>query len=870
MKKFFLFISGVALICTAGCRREDSLSKAIYKDATSPIEKRVEDLLSRMTLEEKAGQLDMLNAAEVMDTGLSASEAKMSALFDSTTYGSIHDLYPVSADVSNQIQRYVIEHTRLGIPLLFIEEALHGYQGKGGTTFPNPLCNASSWDTTLLYKIGRVIGTEARAHGIHLVLGPNLDLAREPRWGRVEETFGEDAYLSARMAVNIVKGIQGDTLAAQNAVVAEPKHFGIHGIPENGSNLSPVDIGEREARSTHLRVFEAAIKEAKARSVMAAYHEIDGIPAAGNSWLLTHVLRDEWGFKGFVISDLGAIAMQYNKHFTATSAEEAIAHSINAGLNMQFYDFPHDKFIKAIVNGVKNGNISQETLDKAVGDVLRVKFELGLFDHPYTDTSLVNKTLHCKEHEQLAYHAALESIVLLKNDQQTLPFSKKVKRVAVIGRLANTSLLGGYSPQGAKALTLIEALKERFGDSVSIDFLNGDISPYFTELPSNVLHRMKGQGEGVDVEYYNNLDFSGSPVYTTVESGLSHYWHNLSPGPGVQVEPFCARLSTSLRVPTTGDYEFSFIANNYGRLFVNGKLVLDHWSDKMTEMTTTTIQHLEKNKDNIVVIEYGKVNDFAGERVKCRFVGGGNSMNAIAASTAQALKKADVVIVVAGESSEEVGEGKDRQNMNINDIDMNMARVAAASGKPMVTILYNGRPLLLEDLSKLSPAIIEAWFPGEYGGKALADILFGDANPSGKLTISFPKSMGQLPIYYAHKPSATRSSIDGSPDPLYAFGHGLSYSKFEYDNLSVLPDNPTVKNCLTVSCDVRNTSQIDGTEIVQLYIRDIVSSTTTPVMSLKGFARVYLKAGETKRVSLTLTPDHLSLLDKQMKRVTEP
>jgi beta-glucosidase len=841
----------------------------VYKDASKSVEQRVNDLLRRMTLEEKVAQLDMMDAGSILANSSEISFEKMERLMKENTMGSIHDMYPASAALSNQIQKYVREQTRLGIPPIMIEEGLHGYQGRGSTTFPIPLGNASSWDTSLVHKIGRVIGSEARAHGVHLILGPNLDLAREPRWGRVEETFGEDAYLSSRMAVNIIKGMQGDSFKDNSSVIAEPKHFGIHGIPENGSNLSPTPIGEREARSTHLYVFEKAIKEADARGVMAAYHEVDGIPVAGNKWLLTDVLRKEWGFRGFVISDLGAIALQFTTHRTAATEEEAIISSINAGLNMQFYDFPHEKFAAAIIDGVKNGKISSQTLDRAVGEILRMKFELGLFDNPYTDTTLLAKVHHSQEHKNLAYEASRSSIVLLKNDNRTLPLRKDIRKIAVVGRLANVSSLGGYSPSGAHGITIIESLRKRFGNKVEINWLNGDISPNFTDIPASVFTRMKGEGQGLDAEYFNNLDFSGAPAYTSVDVGLSHYWHNLSPAPGVDMNSFSARFSGKMKVAESGIYEISLIANNYGRIYLDGKLILNNWDDKYTEVTTTAQVYLERGREVPIVSEYGKLSDFAGQRIKWRFIGGA-SMADINRRTTQAAAQADAVIVVVGESSDEVGEAKDKQNLHLHRIDIDMVKAAVASGKPVTTVLLNGRPLILNDINDISPAIVEAWFPGEAGGDAIVDILFGDYNPSGKLTMSFPQSVGQLPIYYARKGSALRSSIDGKPDPLYAFGHGLSYSTFEYSGLTVSPANPTVRDNITVSLKVRNTSETDGVEVVQLYVRDMVSSVTTPVMALKGFSRVPLKAGETKTVEMLLTPEHLSLIDKDMKRVTEP
>jgi len=695
-----------------------------YKNAALPVEKRINDLLSRMTLEEKAAQLDMLSAANsILTKAGDIKEDSVVRFIDSMSIGSIHDFYPETAALANKIQRHAVEKTRLGIPILFIEEGLHGYCGKGSTDFPIPLGSASSWDTTMVYNIGRVIATEARAHGIHFLLCPNLDLAREPRWGRTEETYGEDVYLNSRMAVNMVKGMQGDDLKNDNAVVAEPKHFGIHGIPENGSNTGPVYIGEREARSTHLYVFEKAVTEGKAHGIMAAYHDIDGIPCVSNPWLLTDLLRKEWGFDGMVVTDLGAIRRLLEPHYTAENPKDAISQAINAGVDMQFYDFPHSVFQKSVVEAAKDGTIPKEKLDRAVAAVLRVKFELGLFDNPYTDESLLANVFHSADHQELALEAGRKSIVLLKNEGNLLPLKKNIKRLALIGNLATVSSIGGYVPREAKGVTVYEGLKKKFGETVQINLIQPDNS---------------------------------------------------------NSKEYCDRIT-----------------------------------------------------------------------------------RAVAAS--------DAAIVVLGETDREVGEGKDRQNLNLNPADVEMLQAAAKGGKPFVSVLLNGRPLVFAPVAENSAAILEAWFPGESGGDAIADVLFGNYNPSGKLTVSLPKYQGQLPDYYSKKPSSFRNYKDGNGEPLYAFGHGLSYSTFEYSNLKITPAEPAIKDVITVNVDVKNTGAVDGTETVQLYVRDKIASVTTPEKALKGFSQVFLKAGETKTVTMLIRPEeHLWLINQQMKRVVEP
>ncbi|MDR1610074.1 MAG: beta-glucosidase, partial [Candidatus Symbiothrix sp.] len=535
---YLIFV--VIVLFTASCNKIPD-----YKNASLPVEKRVSDLLSRMTFKEKAAQLDMLSANDILADSETLSPEQVRYFIDSMNIGAIHDLYPQTAALANRLQRHAVENSRLGIPLLFIEEALHGYQGAGATDFPIPQGMASTWDTALVYRMGRVIATEARAHGIHFVLGPNLDLAREIRWGRVEETYGEDVFLTSRMAVNLIKGLQGNNLSDSDAVVAEPKHFALHGSPENGSNEGPVSIGEREARSTGLYIFEKAVKEAGAQGIMAAYHEIDGMPSVASRWLLTDILRNEWGFEGFVVTDLGAIRKQIGTHKTAANEEEAIVNAISAGLDMQFYDFPHEDFQRIIVEAVKNGKLSEKDLDRATGGILRIKFLLGLFDKPYTDETLAGKVFHTAGNRALALQAARESIVLLKNDK-VLPLSLSFPqmrettfdklRITLTGNLAAATYVGGYSPAGARAVSVYDALKETYGDKMTIDYINAEVSDRFSIILPSFLSPAEGVGNGLNVTFYNNPDLQGEPVYTTVDANLNPYWHNLSPAPGVNPE----------------------------------------------------------------------------------------------------------------------------------------------------------------------------------------------------------------------------------------------------------------------------------------------------------------------------------------------
>jgi beta-glucosidase len=702
-------------------------SKYPYKDSGLPVEQRVDDLLGRMTVTEKIKQLDMYWGKEVADMGGHEASAydgeKVAARLGNTGIGSVHDLYPLSAGISNRIQEYALEKTRLGIPVLFIEEGLHGYSGFGSTSFPIPLELAAAWDTLLVHDIGHVIATETRAHGVDMILGPVLCLPRDPRWGRVEETYGEDPYLAALNGVAMVKGMQGRDVSHHDAVVAEPKHFAVHGIPEAGSNTSPVNIGEREARTDFLSVFEKAVKEGGALSMMAAYSEIDGIPCVDNKWLLTDVLRKEWGFKGFVLSDLGAIKMTIENHHTASGIGDAMAQTLKAGLNMQFYDFGHEDFLKAMTRDIHDGTLSLEELNRAVRDVLRVKFLLGLFDHPYVDTTLKARVFHTEESQDLALKAAREGICLLKNDgglkggDGVLPFRSDIRSLAVIGPLAASTYLGGYSNEASKAISILDGLRQRAGNSLTINY----------------------------------------------EEGYSA-------------------------------------------------------SQKAVEL----VQH------------------------------------------------SDAAVVVLGEDPAIVGEGKDRASLDLGDRQMDLIKALRATGKPIVVVLCNGRPLCIDWVAANIPSIVEAWFSGEKGGLAVADVLLGKTNPSGKLPMTFPRSVGQIPFYYNHKPTSRHIYVDEADTPLFVFGHGLSYTHFEYSGLQVQPSTIPVNGMATVRVTIKNAGDREGAEIVQLYLRDVISTVTTPERALKGFSRITLGPGESRVVNFMIGAEQLALWNREMKHVVEP
>jgi beta-glucosidase len=697
-------------------------SDDLYKQPKAPIERRVEDLLSRMTLEEKVRQLDLYSGATALvDAHTDGTHAAATAHFlpdkaqdiwGNLGVGAIHDLNP-TPEQANAIQKWVLAHNRLGIPVLFIEEGLHGFDT--GTVFPAPIGLAATWNPKVVQKVGAAIAAEARATGVGMILAPVLDLAREPRWGRVEEDYGEDPYLTGQLGLAYVAGAQGETLDSDHNVVSEPKHFAAHGSPEGGTNTSPVHIGERELRSVMLKSFEPAIRDGKAMGVMAAYHEIDGIPITADPFLLKKILRQEWGFQGFVLSDLGAIQRLYNVHHVAATPQEAVCLAIQSGVDMQFYDFEQEVFQKALIDCAREGTLPQSDLDRAVKSVLRVKFALGLFDHPMTDPGLRARTYRSQAHLDLTLEAARQSMTLLKNDGHLLPLSKSTKRIAVIGP-------------------------------------NADVARY-------------------------------------------------------------------------GDYENESNGAHIGIL------------DGIRALVPQAAVEFDNGKD-------------------------------IEAATTKA-KAADVVILGLGEWQGVSGEGFDRTDLGLSGNQEQLLEAVVAAGKPVIVVLENGRPLTIGWAKEHVPAILEAWYPGEFGGRAIAETLFGDNNPAGRLTVTFPRSVGQLPDFYNFDPSRTHKYVDDDGAVLFPFGFGLSYTAFRYDHLAVQTPASGSDGQILVTVDVTNDGDRQGEEVAQMYVRQDVGSVETPDRSLKGFSRIVLNPQETKQVLFRIPQEQLAVWNAEGKWAVE-
>jgi len=832
-----------------------------YKNPNLSIESRVDDLLSRMSLEEKVRQMDMYRGWEFKEDE-DFSEEKTFSTIGKLGVGAIHDVYPQSAKMINELQTYVIQNNRWEIPALIMCEMLHGYLGKGATAFPMNIGLGATWDTDLMKKVGKVIGAEGRAHGVHYGLGPVLGLGREPRWGRVAETFGEDTYLAGEIGAAMIIGIQGDTLSSNRSMIAEPKHFAVHSIPQAGGNSSPILVGERTAREDFLPVFEKAFKKGGALGTMVAYTELDGIPCAANKWLLTDVLRKEWGFKGIAISDLGAIKYVQTTHYVAESSKETIRQAITAGMDMQFYDFSYEFWQNSIIELVKEHKIPISDINRAAGGVLRLKFLLGLFEDPYTKQNLIDERFHSKENQEIALEAGRKSIVLLKNEKNILPLRKDIKTIAVIGPNADASRLGGYSVRGKKGMTVFQGIKQVVDPGVNVIYEEG--VPLIVKgqvIQTGNLWTPDKKQNGLKGEYYNNMKLEGKPVLTRLDRQIEFDWP-WSPGDGVKDDQFSIRWTGFLIPKKSFDGWIGLSSDDGIRLWIDDKLIIDHWVGG-TNIVTVPMQ-IEAGKTYKIRIEMWEGG--WGARAHLRW-----NLNKVNLQPAVDLaKRSDVAVVVLGESRELVEENRDVATLDLHGRQEDLIKAIQKTGTPIVCVLLNGRPLSINWIDENIPAIIEAWFPGEAGGRAVADVVFGDYNPAGKLPISVPRSVGQLPIYYNQKPSAIHRYVSEKDTPLYPFGYGLSYTRFSYGNLRI--DKKTIKpnGKVKVSIDVKNTGNREGEEVVQLYINDVYSSVTTPRKALKGFKRVKIKRGEIKTISFELTAEELAIWNREMKRVVEP
>ena len=724
----------------------------LYRRPAADLESRVEDLRRRMTLEEKIAQMGMRHINDMIGNRPPSLRAMHTHLRGASP-GCLVDMPASNRNSARNLeafQKYCVEKTRLGIPAIFAGECLHGHQWPGATVFPQAIALAATWQPELVRKMAQATAAEARACGVTQALAPNLDLARDPRWGRVEETYGEDPYLVSRMGLAFIKGLQGDRpRLGRKHMIATVKHFAAHGSPEGGINLAPVAGGMHDLHTLYLPPFKAAITQGRALAVMTAYSEYDGIPATASKLLLTDILRDQWGFQGFVVSDCEAVRMLHTFHKTAPSPEAAARQALAAGLDME--EPEGYSFGERLLALVKKGRVPVAWIDRAVGNILRVKFAAGLFETPYADCRS-QRVLNCPAHRRLARTIAQEAIILLKNNGPLLPLNPNLPRLAVIGPNADVAQLGDYCLAKDDAVTPLQGIQAAVSRQTSVTFAPGC--------------RIFGQSKA----------------------------------------GFAQAIAAA------------------------------------------------RNSDAAIVI-----------------VGGSSTP-----PPGKVFGDLEALHTTCGES-------RDRSELDLPGVQDDLVQAVHETRTPTVVVLQHGRPNSITWIAEHVPAIVEAWYPGEEGGHALADILFGKVNPSGKLPVSVPRSAGHLPAFYNHKPSARgyyhspgtpespgKDYVFSSPAPLFAFGHGLSYTTFKYARLRVSPKKLSPAGSVTVTVAVTNTGKRAGKETVQLYLNDVYSSVTTPVRALKRFEKIALAPRARRTVQFVLTADDLALLDKEMNWRVEP
>jgi beta-glucosidase len=760
-------LATVPSVATAAAQAASQGRAPLYKQPGAAVDARVEDLLGRMTLEEKIAQMQCVwqTKAGVQNPDTSFSPEKASAAYPhgmgmfarpsdrqlgaagaaGDAGNTAHRGPRETAEYVNAVQQWSMERTRLGIPVLMHEEALHGYVAREATSFPQAIGLASSFDPELVTQVFSVAAREMRARGTNLALAPVVDVAREPRWGRIEETYGEDPHLCGVMGKAAVIGFSGNSLPlAPDKVYATLKHMTGHGQPESGTNIGPANVGQRALREDFFPPFEKIIRETRIAAVMPSYNEIDGLPSHANRWLLTDVLRKEWGFQGLTVSDYMAVDELITRHRLVATPKEAALRALKAGVDVET---PDPKGYVTLAELVREGKVSVKEIDAAVRRVLKLKFQAGLFENPYADAAQADARTATPDAIALAREAARRSAVLLKNDKGLLPLQpNRVGKMLLVGTHAKDTPIGGYSDVPRHVVSVYEGLQK------------------------------EAQAHGFSLAYSEGVRLTEGRVW---------------------------------------------------------------------------------GKDEIV---------FTKPEVNARLI----------AEAVEAAKSADTIVMVLGDNEQTAREAwadnhlGDRASLDLIGQQNDLARAIFALNKPTVVLLLNGRPLSATLLAERADALLECWYLGQETGHAVADLLFGRANPGGKLPVSIARDAGQLPMFYNRKPSSRRGYIDGVTTPLYPFGYGLSYTRFEISEPRLQQARIGVNGSTRVQVDVRNVGSVRGDEVVQLYIRDDFSSVTRPLLELKGFQRVSLEPGEQRTVSFDIKPTDLWFYNADMKRVVEP
>ncbi len=832
-----------------------------YRNKSLPVETRVKDLLNRMSPEEKFWQLFMipgdLDQAErgQYKNGLFGFQVSAANRGDAggqmLSYNTNEQALTLAKKI-NRIQRFFVDSTRLGIPIIPFDEALHGLVRAGATAFPQAIALAASWDTTLMNQVAAAIATETKQRGIRQILSPVVNLTSDVRWGRTEETYGEDPVLSAAMGIAFVRAFE------ECGIITTPKHF-VSNVGDGGRDSYPVHINERLLEELYFPPFKKAIQLGGSRSLMTAYNSLNGTAASSNQWLLTDKLKKQWGFTGFVISDANAVGGEVVLHNTAKDYPASGLHAINAGLDVIFQtEYKHHQlFIPPFLDG----SIDSNRINDAVSRVLKAKFELGLFENPYVEEAI--KPL--PEHSLLARQAASESIVLLKNEKKTLPFSSSIKRIAIIGTDADEARLGGYSGPGNKVVSILQGLQELKGKNNIIYHPGvGRKSDEYLVIPESYL--VADGKTGLQAAYYNNVSLTGTPFLSRQDPRIDFHWTLFGPSTGMDAGFYSVRWTGQLISPVSGAYKIGLEGNDGYRLYINDKLLVDQWS-KQSYRTVLVNYLFEKGKRYTIRVEFYEPRGNASIKLVWT-IGMNNNWKQKIKEAQFAASKADALVIVAGITE---GEFQDRAFLSLPGHQEELISAMASTGKPVVVLLVGGSAITMNNWMNKVQSIATIWYPGEQGGHAVADMLFGKSNPAGRLPITWPQHESQLPLVYNHKPTGRGDDYNNlSGLPLFPFGFGLSYTSFTYSNPYLSSDTIHNTDSILFRCSIRNTGSVDGAEVVQLYIRDVLSTVARPVIELKGFQSIFLKAGEEKTIEFRITPEMLSMLNAKMETVIEP
>ncbi len=815
-----LAIVSVLLVCLTSIGLDQD-KEPIYLNPDKPIAARVHDLISRMTLREKISQL-----------------------------GSDEPAIP-----------------RLGIrPYTFGTECLHGVVPTDPrvptTVFPQAIGLASTWDPGLIHEVASAISDEGRALANRYdnkryltFFAPVINMARDPRWGRVQETYGEDPYLTSRIGVEFVKGLQGDN-SRYLKVAATLKHFAVYS-DEWGRHWSSANVSGGVLRDYYLPQFKACVEDANAQSVMVAFNSINGVPCTADKELLTGILRDEWGFHGYVISDAGGIRDLYSRHRYVRSPEEAAAVALKAGVDVDLRGSTYEGYL---LKAVKEGLVSVKTIDRALARMLTVKFRLGMFDPPgmVPYTKIPYNVIESKAHRELALKAALESIVLLKNGNRLLPISKDLKSIAVIGPNAAVCQFGTYSGISSDSITPLQGIRNAVSPGTKVLYAKGCgiwptiQSKYLTPTGA------KGGQHGWMGEYFDNKSLSGKPVVVRIDKEINFNWRWGTPDASIHRNNYSARWTATLTPPVTRAYQFQMNTDDGSRLYVDGKLLIDQWQDQSPHTYTASIK-LEAGHPYKVEMDYFQDVDNASAHL-------GWDYEPSIQQAAEVAKEADLAIVFVGESRSVQEESHDRSHLRLPGVQESLIKEVYKANPETIVVLINGAPLSIGWAKANIPGIIEAWYPGEEGGRAIADVIFGNYNPSGKLPMTFYKSISQLPPFYNYDVRRGRTYMYLKEKPLFPFGYGLSYTNFKYSNLVIRPKSISPTGSVHVTVDVKNIGTREGTAVVELYVHDTAPGLRRPMKELEGFRRVSLRPGETKIVTYVLTASQLAFYDGALKR----